>query len=123
MDEQIDEALRATQGSPAPPAVPSMAELDRRVRSRQFRAAGIAGLAAVAVLALGWPRPDRGPSPAVRDAAVAEALGEVIDDLDALAQPADDALPGEFAVALLDPYAHAGDTGILSDPLSPEGEL
>ncbi len=123
MDEQISEALRASRQEPPAPQVPTIADLDRRVRSRQFRVAGLAAIAAVTVLALGWPRPEEGPSPAVRDAAVAEALGEVIDDLDALAEPLDDELPGNLAVAMLDPYAHAGDTGIFLDPLTTEGEL
>lgn len=124
MDEQISEALRASQAKTTSPRVPTMGELDGEVRSRQLRTATLAGLAAAVVLAVGWPRSDEGPSPAVRDAAVAEALGEVIDDLDALAAPPDDdELPGELAVAMLDPYANAGDTGLFLDPLTNEGEL
>jgi len=126
MDDRISEVLRASQHHPSAPPVPTAGELEQRVWSRQRRdatLAGLAGIAALAVFAVGWPEPESGPSPVVRDAAVAEALGEVIDDLDQLAQVHDDPLPGELAVALLDPYAHAGDTGLFLDPLTTEGEL
>lgn len=131
MDDRITEALRGSQGHhPAPPP-PGVEALDRAVGRRRRRELAALSLTAAA-LVLGLVVGNRaapvqdGPSRAVRDAAVAEALGEVVDDLDLLAAgPGDDDLLAVH-VALLDPYAadpYAADTGTLIDPLNLDGEL
>ena len=123
MDEKITEALRASQPPHRAPPPPGVDLLERRVRGRRLRDAGFFALTASLLL---WslplrPAPPSGPSPAVRDAAAAEALGEVLDDLDLLAEgPADDDLVGT-QLAMLDPYG--ADTGMLPDPLNLDGEL